>query len=336
MSFLGYRWLLVVFLTASVYGSPATPARTAVQAKGSCSDGPKEFHLRAGEQYAARGMLQDAEKEYLSAGESKCPDIRKGALEGLGRLFNTADNGELDLGRFYESQGMWKEAEEHYVNAAKEPAPPAQRRAATDGLWRVRNGHTPGLTGASRYTESIAAWGSIFARFGAVIVFAWIVSTIVLAIVGRWQAFVVLPFDGDKDSAERIAVAFPAVRARVASMIGPTAPIFLPDVVQIVYPFVSPRFDEMLPDEQFEIAGVKIPNVNKFLAFFARPRFEVRGGVLRADNCRLLYAEVWRRRWWLSSRLATSVTRHIAEPDSEGAEVELFVYDVYLNTHATL
>ncbi len=328
--------LLTVLLVASMFFVSSTSPAAKKELKAPCPDGPKEFHLRVGSQYASQKLFEKAEKEYLAAGESACPDVRKQALDGLRQLWSAPEDQELELGRFYESQGLWTEAEAHFSKSAENSSVPEVRRAALDGLWRVRKAQKPRLHRLLGYTDAIPTLGSILARLVAVAVLLWVVLMLLAAAFGRRRALIILPFDGEKEFAERIAVAFPAVRARVASAVGPTGTVFLPDVVQIVFPFVSPQLGEMLPDEAFEVAGVKVPNLSKFLGLFARPRFEVRGGVLSGDTSNLLYAEVWRRRMWFGSMLATSVTREIPKQAPQSAELELFVYDVYLSTHATL
>jgi hypothetical protein len=324
--------LLIVSLSSVSTASPEAKKGP----KRGCPDDQKEFHLRAGTQYASGKMFEKAEKEYVAAGESSCPAVREQALAGLRQILNAPEDNELELGRFYESQGLWTEAEAHFSKSGENSPAPEVRRAALDGLWRVRKAQTPGLRRLLGYTDAIPTLGSLLVRFAAVAVVIRIVSMLLAAALGRRRALIILPFDGEKELAARIAVAFPAVRARVASLVGPTGPVFLPDVVQIVFPFVSPQLAELLPDEAFEVAGVKVPNLSRFLGLVARPRFEVRGGVLSGDTSHLLYADVWRRRMWFGSRLATSVTREVSKQAALGAELELFVYDVYLSTHATL
>ena len=329
------RLLTLLLIVALCSVSTASP-EAKKELEGRCPDGSKEFHLRAGAQYASQKMFEKAEKEYVAAGESVCPAVREQALDGLRQIWSAPEDTELELGRFYESQGLWTEAEAHFSKSAENSSAPGVRRAALDGLWRVRKAQTPRLRRLLGYTDAIPTSGSLLARIAAVAVVLWIVLMLLAAALGRRRALIILPFDGEKELAERIAVAFPAVRARVASVVGPTGPVFLPDVVQIVFPFVSPQLAELLPDEAFEVAGVKVPNLSRFLGLFARPRFEVRGGVLSGDTSHLLYAEVWRRRMWFGSRLATSVTREIPKQAPQSAELELFVYDVYLSTHAAL
>jgi hypothetical protein len=336
MNVLCHPRLPTLLLMVSLCSVSTASSEAKKEPKGPCSDGPKEFHLRAGAQYGSQKMYEKAEKEYVAAGESVCPAVRQQALDGLRQIWNAPEDAELELGIFYESQGAWAEAEAHFLKSAENSVKPEVRKAALDGLWRVRKAQTSRLHRLLGYTDLIPMFGGLLARFAAVAVVVWIVSILFAAALGRWQALIILPFDGEKEVAERIAVAFPAVRARVASVVGPIGPVFLPDVVQIVFPFVSPQLGELLPDEAFEVAGVKVPNLSRFLGLFARPRFEVRGGVLSGDTSHLLYAEVWRRRMWFASRLATSVTREIPKQAPQSAELELFVYDVYLSTHATL
>jgi hypothetical protein len=290
--------LLMVLLSLWLCSAPPAWSKSSPEPKGPCPDATKEFHLHAGQQYETQKAFEKAGKEYVAAGESPCASIRQEALEGLRRIPANADD-ELQLGLFYESQGLWTEADSHFSKAAEGTEPPAVRRAAFDGLWRVHNAQNRRVHRTMDYTDFLSA---VAGRVVAAIAVVWIVIVLVATIVGNRRALVVHPFDGEKETAEQVSVAFPAIRSRVSSVFGT---VMLPKAVKTVYPFVSPRLGELVPQETFEVGGLKVQNLSYIVRLFARPRFEIYGGVLKgeAQDSHFVYAHVWRRWMWLSSRI---------------------------------
>ena len=272
------RLLMVLTLIAFCSLSKAWPKAT-VAPKEKCTDDQRAFDLEAGGVYEAQQAFEKAEKEYLAAGESPCLAIRQQALVALKRIISVSpEDNELQLGQFYESQGMWMEAEAHFSKAAENTASPVARVTALNGLWRVRNAQSPFSRRLLADTNFLLIWGGFLARILVVAVLVWIFVMFFVALGGNYRALVIRSFKGEKSVADRLSVAFPAVRARVSSTLGATRPIFLPEIVRTVYPFVSPRLTELLPNEAFEMVGIKVPGLGQFLGLFARPRFEVHGG----------------------------------------------------------
>jgi len=174
------RLLTLLLVSSLCVVSRASPEAKKGQ-KDPCPDGPKEFHLRVGAQYASQKMFEKAEKEYLAAGDSVCPAVRKQALDGLGQLWVAPEDQELELGHFYESQGMWTESEAHFSKSAENSSAPEVRKAAFEGLWRVRKAQTPRLHRLLGYTDAIPTLGSILARLAAVAILLWIVLMLLAA-----------------------------------------------------------------------------------------------------------------------------------------------------------
>jgi hypothetical protein len=298
---------------------------------GQCPDPPKQFHLEIAKQYEAGKAFDKATKEFLAAGESSCEGVRREAAEGLKRMPITADS-ELELGLFYESQGLWTEADAHFSKAAEITDSPEVRHAAFDGLWRVNNAQN---RIAHRTMDFSDFWSGIVGRVVGAVAVIWVVIVIIATMFGNHRALLVHPFEGQKETAEQVSVAFPAVQAHVSSVFGT---VTLPEVVRTVYPFISPRLGEMLPDQPFELGGVKLQNLSYVVRLFARPRFEVYGGVLKGESSdsHLVYAQIWRRWMWLTSKMVAVVSRNVPIADPGHAELQVFVYDVLLKAHESL
>jgi hypothetical protein len=323
------RLLMVSVVLSQCWGSQGWC--NSLPAPGQCPDPPKQFHLQIAKQYEAEKAFDKARKEFLAAGESSCEGVRREAVAGIKRMPVTPDS-ELELGLFYESQGLWTEANAHFSKAAEITDSPEVRRSAFDGLWRVNNAQN---RIAHRTMDFSDFWSAIVGRVIGAIAVIWVVIVIIATMVGNHGALLVHPFEGQKETAEQVSVAFPAVQAHVSSVFGT---VMLPEVVRTVYPFVSPRLGEMLPDQPFELGGVKLQNLSYVVRLFARPRFEVYGGVLKGESSdsHLVYAQIWRRWMWLTSKMVTVVSRNVPVADPGNAELQLFVYDVLLKAHETL
>jgi hypothetical protein len=284
--------------------------------------------------------------------ESQARGFQEVTIDGTGRIvtrifwFSAAEqtfdtgslllNNQLQLGLAYEGAHEWRDAETYFGEAAKNALSDAVRDSALAGLKRVKDAQHPRFKEALSWTEPLIPLGTLILRVLVVIGILLVVSIIALAVNAGYRAMVIYPFDGDEALARRLAVGFPALRAKVITALGPV--VILPQTVRTVYPFVSPRLNEMLPQESFEVAGIKVPNLSMFLNWFVRPRFQVTGGIQESSPNKYVYAEVWRRRRsWFGLRLATLVTREIPKKGvARNVELENFIYEVYLKTNATL
>lgn len=311
-------------------------AQSATKPTSSNSKDADEFHLHAAEIYEANGQLEKAEREYLKAGESSSPAIQEKALDGLRCVQDLEGGNQLRLALVYENQRQWSKAETHFAEAAKGAQSPGVRNAALNGLTRVYAAQHPSLKRALEWTDSLPILARLLFRVLAVSLIFLLLLILVIVTAGKFQAMDIHPFEGNEELANRVSIAFPAVRAKVATILGASGLVVLPQVVQTVFPFVSPRLNELLPQEAFELGGIKVPNLGPFLRWFSRPRFEINGGVLRSTNSYQVYVEVWRRRFWFSSRLASVVTRRIPVKDLQNKRLEILIIAVYLEAYAAL
>jgi predicted DCC family thiol-disulfide oxidoreductase YuxK len=308
-------------------------------------------------------------RDYLSGSLSKlylCPPLamklqdntpsqargfQEVTIDGMGAVrtrvfwFNAAEqtfdtdpslrSNQLQLALFYEGAQKWSEAETNYTEAAKNAPSTAVRDAALAGLQRVKEAQHPRLNAFLRWTDWLPTLGTLLLRVLPVLVIALVLFIIGLAVWESFGAMVIDPFDGDEALSKRLAIGFPAIRAKEIRALGP--PSSLPQIVSVVHPFVPPRIEDLLPLESFEISGMKVPNFSIILKWLIRPRFRVTGGILQTPPHRYVYAEVWRRKWtWFGSRLVTVVTREIPRGAARTVEIENFIIDVYLKTNATL
>jgi Calcineurin-like phosphoesterase len=278
---------------------------------------------------------------------SQARGFQEVTIDGMGRIspkilwFNAADrtfdsdpsvrSNQLQLALFYEAAREWPEAETNFAEAAKNAPSNAVRDSALAGLKRVKEAQHPGLKTVLRWTDWLPTFWTLLLRVLPVLIIALVFFIIGLAVWESYGSMVIYPFDGDEALAKRLAVGFPATRAKVATILEPGAS------VTVVYPYVSPSLEEMFPQDSFEVGGIKVPNLSIILKWLVRPRFQVTGGVLQTPPQRYVYAEVWRRRWtWFGSRLVMVVTREIPRGALRTIEIENFIFDVFLKTNATL
>jgi hypothetical protein len=241
----------------------------------------------------------------------------------------------MQMALFYEAAREWPEAAAAFTEVAKNATSNAVRNSALAGLKRVREAQYPGLKTALRWTDWLPTLGTLLLRVLPALIIVLALLIIGLALRESFGAMVIYPFDGDEALSKRLAVGFPAIRAKEITTLG--LPSSLPQVVAVVHPFVPPRLEDLLPPESFEVSGMKVPNFSIILKWLMRPRFRVTGGILQTPPHRYVYAEVWRRKWtWFGSRLATVVTRKIPRGAPRTVEIEHFIIDVYLKTNATL
>jgi len=112
--------------------------------------------------------------------------------------------------------------------------------------------------------------------------------------------------------------------------------IRLPEAVSNTYPFVPLHVDDYLPDEALEFGDLKIPSLASLVRIFVKPRLEIDGGIFPSDSStRFIYAHVWRNRFF-GTKLETIVAARIPALDLNCAELEIFVYDVYLKSFDAL
>lgn len=288
--------------------------------------------------------------------QDKTPSQARGfqetTIDGSGSIdrkiwwFNSADrtfdtdpsleSNELKLALFYEGAHEWQNAESHFTEAAKTAPSTSVRSKALAGLERVKDAQYPWLKAALAATDPIFLAPYVL-RPLVVLVIALVLGITVMAVREGFNAMVIHPFDGDEALAKSLAAGFPAVRIKVTKVLSSPVQIFLPQNVLPVFSRITPRLNQLLPEQAFEIAGVKIPDLNVVLKWIVRPRFEVNGGFLPSTNATFVYAEVWRRRrTWFGVRLATVVTREIPTGPRRDIEVENFIYDVYLKANATI
>jgi tetratricopeptide (TPR) repeat protein len=141
--------------------------------------------------YEARSLFEAAEKAYLQAGLSGCIDVRQQALAGLNRVQDRTKDADLSLGLFYESQGSWSEAEEHYAKAVDHTPSSEERKAALEGLWRVKQRQHPSVHRIINFTDFLYSWVAIAGRGLGLLLLASIVLGFVFAIRANYQAMVV-------------------------------------------------------------------------------------------------------------------------------------------------
>src|SRR6266446_457603 len=275
------------------------------------------------------------------------------AVDGTGRISRTifwykstdrtldtdpsSRNNELELAFFYEREQQWSEAETHFREAAAKAQTSPARDAALAGLTRVKYPSHPWVNSALAWTDPLFYAPFVLRPLGLA-AFGLIVGLLFIAIRDGFSTMLIHPFEGDDELAKLLAVGFPAVRAKVSAILSSSNEIFLPQAVQIAFPFVAPslgqlfpaqQLDQLFPQEGFEVVGVKIPNLNVFVKWLVRPRYQVHGGFFRSNEFAFVYAEVWRRnKTWFGTSLATIVTREIPLGPRRIPELENFIYDV--------
>ncbi len=286
--------------------------------------------------------------------QDKTPSQARGfqevAIDGTGRISRTvlwynaaegnfggdpsAENNELQLALFFEGEQQWSDAESHFREAATKAQSPSDRNAALAGLKRVKDPSHPRVKAVLAWTDPVFLAPYVLRPLGLAV----IVLVIWLLCVGvrhGSRGMTVRPFEGDDELAKLLAVGFPATRAKVMNILGRADQSFVKPVIG-VYPFVFPRLDELFPQESFELAGIKLPNLNILLKWLLRPRFQVIGGISELSVDKYVYAEVWRRKWWFGTELIALTTREIPSGYYTGrVELENFILDVYLKANAT-
>jgi hypothetical protein len=146
---------------------------------------------------------------------------------------------------------------------------------------------------------------------------------------------VIHPFGGNDDLAKLLAFGFPATRAKIVRIIGGPNDALVRSVTG-VYPFVFPHLDEIFPGQSFELMGIKVPDLNVFLRWINRPRFQVTGGISELLLKQYVYAEIWGRSWWFGTELVDHTSRQIPSGYDGRLEIENLIIDVYLRAHASL
>jgi hypothetical protein len=245
---------------------------------------------------------------------------------------------ELELALYYERTSEWQQAESHFTEAAKTAPSTSVRNTALAGLGRVRDAQHPWVKAGLGWTDPLFLAPYVLRPLGVVLI-ALVLGIIVIAVTEGFSAMVIHPFEGagDDELAKSLAIGFPAVRIKVTKVLSSPVQIFLPQSVQPVFAGITPRLNQLLPEQAFEIAGVKIPDLNVVLKWIVRPRFEVNGGFISSPVATFVYAEIWRRRrTWFGLRLAAVVTREIPAGPRRNIELENFIYDVYLKANATV
>ncbi len=286
--------------------------------------------------------------------QDKTPSQARGfqevSIDGSGRIsrvilwYNPAErnfdadpssrNNELQLALFYEGEQQWSDAESHFREAVAKAQSTSDRNVALAGLKRVKDPSHPWVKAALGWTDPAFLAPYVLRPLGLAVI-VLVLWLLYIGVRDGSRGMTVRPFEGDDELAKLLAVGFPATRAKIMSILGTPDQVFLPAVLG-VYPFVFPRQDELLPQESFELAGIKVPNLNIVLKWLVRPRLQVTGGISDLEVKKYLYAEVWRRRWWFGTQLAVLITREIPSGYYSGrVEVENFIFDVYLKANAT-
>jgi hypothetical protein len=313
------------------------------------------------------GHLHDWRRENYSGSLSKlyiCPPLaiklqdkkplqargfQEVAVDGAGKIDRTifwldadgtfdtdpwSKTNELALALFYETSHEWQQAENHFAEAAKSAPSNAIRNQSLAGLTRVKAARRSWVGEILGWTEPLVSLGISVLRIlvaGGILLVIFIVA---FAVWEGWSALVIHPFDGDDELAKALALGFPAVRAKVTKLLNSPNQAFLPLNVHTAFTFVAPRLNQLLPVEAFEVAGVKVPNLNIVLNWIVRPRFQVNGGFVPSAQTTFVYAEVWRRRRnWFGLYLQTVVTRNIPNGQGRAREVENLIYEIYLTAN---
>jgi len=271
------------------------------------------------------------------------------ATDAAGRItrtifwFNNADStfdtdpssrsNELELARFYEGTQQWQQAESHFSEAAKTAPSSFIRNEALEGMTRARDAQHPMLKSVMAWTDPVFLAPYVIRPFGLLAILTFIFIAFI-AIKEGYNSIVIHPFDGDDELAKALVVRFPAVGAKVTRLLESPNRVFLQATVQTP-PIVVPRLKELLPTEAFEIAGIKVPDLNVLLRWIVRPRFQVSGGFSPSGQLTLVYAEVRRRRKWFALSPVASVTRSIPIGPRRETELEIFIYEIYLRANAS-
>jgi hypothetical protein len=184
------------------------------------------------------------------------------------------------------------------------------------------------------WTEPLMSLGTFLLRVFVVVGILLVIFIVGLAVTDSWSALVIHPFDGDEELAKAIARRFPAIGAKVKKLVDSPGHAFLPANVQSI-PFIAPRLEGLLPAEPFEVAGVKVPDLNVFLRWIVRPQFQVTGGSVPSGQTTFVHVQIWRRRKWFGLGFVTIITRNIPKRAGRAKEIENLIYDIYLKANAS-
>jgi len=313
------------------------------------------------------GHLHDWRRETYSGSLSKlyiCPPLavklqsekpsqargfQEVMVDATGRIsrtifwFNAADetfdtdpsskSGELELALFYENSQQWQQAESHFAEAAKTASSTSARNNALAGLARVKAAQHSWFKDLVDGTDPLISLGTFLLRVFLVVGILLVIFIVGIAVTESWGALVVHPFDGDEELAKAIARRFPAIGAKVKKLVDSPGHAFLPANVQSI-PFIAPSLEGLLPAEPFEVAGVKVPDLNVFLRWIVRPQFQVTGGSVPSGQTTFVYVQIWRRRKWFGLGFVTVITRNIPKRAGRAKEIENLIYDIYLKANA--
>ncbi len=258
-------------------------------------------------------------------------------FDALDQSFDTepsSKNNELELALTYENSHDWQQAETHFAEAAKTASSTYARNNALAGLARMRVAQQSWFKNLADWSDPLISLGTFLLRVivaGGILLVLFIGGT---AVSDSWSALVVHEFDGDEDLAKSVARRFPAVAAKVKKLMESPGQVVLPANVTSI-PFLAPSLEGLLPAEAFEVAGVKIPDLNVLLRWIVRPQFQVTGGSVQSRQTTFVYAQIWRRRNWFSLRFVTVITRDIPKRAGRAKEIENFIYDIYLKANAS-
>lgn len=241
---------------------------------------------------------------------------------------------ELELGRFYERLHEWQQAETHFQKAAETASSDTVRNDALAGLARTREIRHPLLSAVleRKMFSALLEWKTFV---GITLLVLAIIFLAGLAIRQGFRAMVIHPFGGNDDLAKLLAFGFPATRAKIVRILGGPNDAMVKSVTG-VYPFIFPNLNEIFPGQSFELMGIKVPDLNVFLRWINRPRFQITGGISELLLKQYVYAELWRRSWWFGTRLIDHTSRQIPSGYDGRLELENFIIDVYLRAYASL
>jgi tetratricopeptide (TPR) repeat protein len=284
--------------------------------------------------YEKSGQLEKAEAEYVVAATDGTVDIRSQALANLQRLLQFTTNRNLQIAQTYEHQEQWSQAEAYFLKAAESAQIQVDHQTALEGIERIRQKSISPWDPLLEQTEWMPKAGTFLLRLIGPVVLLLAILRFCVALRAVSRSTKIWPFEGDEQLSKVIQSAFPSVRAKAYSAVGPFNAIKLPQTLTTVYPFVPLHLGD-LPDEAIEMGELKIPSLASLLQVLVRPRLEVEGGISTSDSGSFVYAHVWRNRWF-RTRLQTVATTNIPKPDANGAALELFIYDVYLKTLRTM
>jgi hypothetical protein len=258
-----------------------------------------------------------------------------------GSIESQSDNLHIRAAQSYERFRLWKEAENEYLAAGQDPLD-TNRQLAAEGILRVRKQMQAAANQSiSTYVHAFDSFAGVAFRLLGLLVFVFVLVVMPTAIreeIRRASYLVeIQPFQasGDEKTSEQIAATFSRTRAQVYSVL--SANVILSPIAQ---PQLTPHWHESLPDASLDAGPVKLPSILPFLSLVLRPRYRVIGGAQSTPFRIFLFAEIWERTGTLrlSYKLKSVARRDVPRPlGGEGIEeLEIFVYDVFLKTYASL